>query len=433
MGPHELTRRGDAVATKIQGLTTVKAEHDAKRPKPLGLRGLLPLLRFSPPKLRASIDDALSLEDLRHIARRRIPRALYDLIEGGADDEVSVGRNRSAFGAVALLPRVLVDVGEISLRTTVLGAEIDLPVILSPTGGTRNFHHEGELAVARAAAGAGTIYNLSSVSTTSLEEVAKETAGPKWFQLSMYRDVGLRRELIQRARAAGYEALCLTVDAPVVGNRERDRRNGMSMPPSIGLRTIVDASRRFEWWWNFVRSEPLGLPNISGTTGDTHRREIGKFSDLFDPSVTWEDLDWMLSEWNGPVLIKGINSADDAARAVEAGVRGIVVSNHGGRQLDETPGMFSLIAPIVDRLGGSADVILDGGVRRGTDVIKALAAGATCCMLGRPYVYALAAGGQAGVDRMFSILRDELILDLRLLGCADVRQLDRSFLVPTRT
>jgi L-lactate dehydrogenase (cytochrome) len=388
------------------------------------------VVNFRAPRLRTDVDQAYSIEDLRTRARRRLPRSLFDLMDGGSDDEVAIRRNREAFDTAALVPRVLVDVSHVETSTTVLGQSIDLPFILAPTGQTRAFHPDGEAAVARSAARAGTIYTLSTMGSTSIEDVAGATSGPKWFQLYVHRDRGLMKDLLERSRSAGYGALCLTTDVAVMGNRERDLKNGMAIPPVLGIRELADAARRVSWWWNFLRSDPPGMPNVrvQDSGSDKFRSQLRGLKGILDPAVTWADVEWMLSAWGGPFAIKGIQHPDDAAQAVRLGVGAIVVSNHGGRQLDQVAGTFSSLAPVVERVGADAQVILDGGIRRGTDVLKALAAGATCCMVGRPYLYGLAAGGERGVDRMFEILRTEITRALMLVGCTSVRGLSREHL-----
>jgi L-lactate dehydrogenase (cytochrome) len=386
---------------------------------------------FRMPRLGVGVAELRSVDDLRDRARRRLPRTLFDLIDGAADDEVTLARNRAAFATVGLLPRVLVDVGSVALGTSLLGQPIDLPVVLAPTGQTRSFHPEGERAVARAAGRAGTVYCLSTMGSTSIEDVAASGGGPKWFQLYVARDRGLAKELIARAKAAAYQALCLTVDVPVIGNRERDLRNGMAIPPRLGPRELFDAATRVPWWWHFLRSDPPGMPNLGQASSGAadFRASLRGMRSLFDPGVTWSDVEWMLSEWNGPFAVKGVQHPDDAAQAVRLGVGAVVVSNHGGRQLDQGLGTFSLLPRIVERVGTDAEIVLDGGVRRGTDVVKAMAAGATCCMVGRPYLYGLAVGGEAGVTRLFEILEGELTRALMLLGCPSVRDLGPEHLV----
>ena len=362
-----------------------------------------------------------SISDLRTLAQRRLPRAVFDYADGAAEDEVTAQRNEAAFQGYDLLPKVLQDVGTIDLSTTVLGSPVSMPILLSPTGMTRLFHHDGETAAARAAERAGTVYSLSSLSTTSIEDVASVSSGPRWFQIYVWKDRGLVREFFNRCRDSGYDALMLTVDVPVLGQRERDLRNGMTIPPSLTLNSILDASLHPSWWWRFITSPRIHFANVT-------EERSAKSADLtalwtyvnsqFDPSVTWRDLEWMVGEWDGPFAIKGVLSPEDAGTAASLGVHGIIVSNHGGRQLDHTPATLDALPWIVDAVAGRAEVILDGGIRRGTDVAKALALGARACMIGRAYLYGIGAGGQAGVERALEILRAELLRSLALIGCS---------------
>jgi L-lactate dehydrogenase (cytochrome) len=378
------------------------------------------------PKLTRALRCCHSIADLRDRARRRLPRVIFDYLEGGADDEATLARNSSSFAALQLFPRVLRDVAHVDLSTEILGTRSALPLVLAPTGMSRLFHHQGEAAVARAAKTAGILYTLSSVATQSIEDVAAETDAAKWFQIYVWRDRGILRELIARCRAGGYTVLCLTVDVPAPGNRERDMRNGLTIPPTFTAATTFDALRRPYWLWHLLTSRRLTLGNVRG--------HVSADADVFsvidyirtqmDPSITWDDAAWMIREWNGPFAIKGILHPDDARRAVDIGATGIIVSNHGGRQLDQAPATFDVLPEIVSAAGGRAEVILDGGVRRGTDIIKALALGARACMIGRPYLYGLAAGGEAGVARAIGILRAELETGMKLLGCNAVRNLD---------
>lgn len=371
-----------------------------------------------------------SIADLRAIAERRLPRPIFDCLEGGADDEVTMARNRAGFERYDLVPRVLVDVTDVDLSTTVQGQRIGWPVMLSPTGLTRLFHPEGEVAAARAAADAETIYTLSAASSTSIEEVARASAGPKWFQIYVWRDRRILADFIQRCRAAGYQALCLTVDASVFGQRERDLRNGLMLPPRPTLRTLIDVLRKPSWCYHLLVNPTVALANIGSGCALPEDASVYSLAALddqqFDPSVTWDDVAWMIAKWGGPFVIKGILCAQDAARAVSVGASAIVVSNHGGRQLDHAPSTLEVLPEIVAAVDSRAEVLIDGGIRRGTDVIKALALGARACMIGRPYVYGVAAGGQAGAARALQLLRDEVERAAKLLGCRVLRDVDRS-------
>jgi L-lactate dehydrogenase (cytochrome) len=377
-----------------------------------------------------------NLEDLGRLARRRLPRPVWDYLEGGADDEVTAGRNCAAFDRYELRPQALVDVERIDTSVEVLGARIDWPAVLAPAGMSRLFHTAGELAAARSARRNGTLCCLSTLATTSIEDVGAASDGPKCFQVYVLRDRGLTREYLERCRAAGFGSLCLTVDVPVAGNRERDRRNGMTLPPRLTARRLLEFLRCPAWCRDFLISKRIEFANI-GQRSTTEQRAAGgvvQYLDKqFDRRVTWQDAAWLAREWGGPLAIKGILNANDAQRCVDSGATAVVVSNHGGRQLDGVPAPIDALEEIVDAVGGRAEIILDGGVRRGTHVVKALALGATACMIGRGYLYGLAAGGEAGVDRALSLLRSEIERDLALLGCASVRELGRTHVSPRVT
>lgn len=383
--------------------------------------------------LARHLDNCHSIEDLRCLARRRLPRMFFDFLDGGSDDEQTLQRNRSGFTRYLLHPKVLVDVADIDTSTTLLGRPISLPIVVSPTGLPRLWHNEGEYAIARAARQAGTIYTVPCMGSRSIEDVAKNTDGPLWFQVYVWRDRSLIREFFSRCRDQGYAALCLTVDVPVLGNRERDLRHGLTIPPKLKLRSIANAATRPNWWWRYLMNERPTMANVVGR-GQSGRDDIGSLSEYvkaqFDASVTWKDLEWMLAEWNGPFAVKGIVRPDDAVRAVDMGVRAIVISNHGGRQLDGGLGSIDALPAIVDAVGDRAEVILDGGIRRGSDVVKALALGARACMTGRPFLYGMSVAGQAGVERAFELLTAELQRTLALVGCQKLDELDRSFVGP---
>ena len=367
-----------------------------------------------------------SIADLRRLAKRRLPRAVFDYADGAAEDEVTARRNEAAFEDYELLPRVLRDVSSVDLSTTVLGTPVSMPVMLAPTGMTRLFHHDGETAAARGAHRAGVVYTLSSLSTVSIEDLAAASDGPRWFQIYVWKDRGLVREFFDRCRAAGYDALMLTVDMPVLGQRERDLRNGMTIPPSLTLGSALDAALHPSWWWNFLTKPRIGFANVAGKGAAGHGDLTALWTYIntqFDPSVTWRDLEWMIGEWNGAFAVKGVLDPEDAARAASLGARGIVVSNHGGRQLDHSPASLDALPAVVEAVAGRAEVILDGGVRRGADVAKALALGARACAIGRAYLYGIGAGGEQGVDRALELLRAELRRALALLGCASVSEL----------
>jgi 4-hydroxymandelate oxidase len=351
----------------------------------------------------------INLDDYERLARERLPAMVFDYYYGGAGDELTIGENRKGWQRLRLRPRVLVDVGTRDLSTTVLGQPLSFPVLTAPCAFNALGHPEGECAVARAAATAGIIQVVSTAGTYSLEQVAAAAPrGVRWFQLYCYRDRGVTRSLIERATAAGYRALCLTVDAPLVGRRDRDTRNCFGLPPGMT-------------WKNL---EPAGLDRMEADNeGSALVRYI---SEIWDPTLTWEAIEWLRKASQLPLVIKGILTADDARRAVDAGAAAIVVSNHGGRQLDGTLPTSEALVEVVDAVGDRAEILVDGGIRRGSDILKALALGARAVLIGRPYLWALAVGGQAGVEHVFELLRDELDLDMALSGRPTIASIDRT-------
>ncbi len=391
------------------------------------------VLRFRPLEtdpVARRLRRAASVADLRRIARRRLPRGVFDYIDGGAEDERTLAANSAAFARTTFRPRVLRDVGTVDPATTLLGRPLPVPLVLAPTGFTRIADPDGELAVARAASRAGLPYTLSTLSTRSIEEVAAASGdGPRWFQVYVWRDRGMVREMVERAAAAGYEALVLTVDTAVLGRRERDVRAGFTLPPKIGPGTLVDGALHPAWTWAFVRSEPIRFANVVGG-------EVGDGSDAvslsdyinsqFDPSLAWRDVEWLRSVWDGPIVLKGIQTVDDAVLAAEAGVEAIALSNHGGRQLDSAPAPLDLVAPVVDAVGDRVEVICDGGVRRGSDIVKAVALGARAAMAGRAYLYGLGAAGERGVDHVLGLLDADVRRTMALVGARTLGDLDRA-------
>jgi len=395
------------------------------------LRSVVRFNRIETDPIERRLARAASVADLRRIAKRRLPGGVFDYIDGGAEDERTLAANQAAFAAVSYQPRVLRGLGAVETASTILGRPLAYPLVLAPTGFTRIADAEGELAVARAAERAGLPYTLSTLSTRSIEEVRSVSAGRLWFQVYAWRDRGMVREMIYRAAAARYEALVLTVDTAVFGRRERDVRRGFSLPPSIGPRTVLDGALHPGWTWDFVRSEPIRFANVVG-------RDVGDgaspvtLSDYintqFDPSLSWDDVDWLRSVWDGPIVLKGIQTVADAIIAADVGVEAIALSNHGGRQLDGSPAPFDLVAPVADAVGGRTEIICDGGVRRGSDILKAVAAGATAAMAGRAYLYGLGAAGERGVDRVLDWFQADLVRTMSLVGVDTIADLDRSVL-----
>jgi L-lactate dehydrogenase (cytochrome) len=369
----------------------------------------------------------VNIGDLRQAAKRRLPKALFEFIDGAAEDEQTYRANCDDFAKVKLRQRVLVDVSQRDLSTSVLGQKWNLPLIMAPTGLTGLFWRQGEVSVARAAAKAGIPYCLSTSCSVSIEDVAKAAPGHLWFQLYVMRDRALTNSLVDRAKAAGYRTLCVTVDLPMHGRRERDVYNGMAVPPRITLRNVTDMGRRISWVRNVLMGPRVTMANFVNTgAAQNDIFTIAKFVNTqFDASVTWSDLAELIRRWNGPVAVKGILTPEDARRALDAGAKAIIVSNHGGRQLDGTSSSIAALPGIVDAVEGQADVILDGGIRRGRDIVKAVALGARACMIGRAYLYGVAAAGETGVDKAVDILRGEMDTTLGLMGSRSIRELDR--------
>lgn len=369
------------------------------------------------------LNHACNISDLRRTARRRLPKPIFDYIDGGAEDEVSLRRNSTAFDHYELVPDVLVDVSQIRTATSLFGQPVRLPLLLSPTGLTRMFHRQAELAVARAASDHGLSYSLSTMGTTRLEDFAAAFAGPRLFQIYIFRDRGLTSEFVARCKAAGFHGLVLTVDTPVAGNRERDRRNGLSIPPKLSWQSLLSFALHPGWSLPALIAPPFDFPNVSHRVGALSGPSVSLLdyiNEQFDPAISWKDAEWLAREWGGPLSIKGVMTPEDAKRAIDSGATGVMVSNHGGRQLDGAPAPVDQLAAIRTAVGTGPEIICDGGIRRGSDVVKALALGATACSIGRPYLYGLAAGGQAGVHRALSILKDEFDRCLALMGINDV-------------
>lgn len=351
----------------------------------------------------------VNLDEYERLARERLPQMVFDYYIGGAGDELTVGENRRSWQRVRLRPRVLVDVGTRDLATTLLGQPVSFPVLTAPCAFNALAHPDGELAVARAATAAGIIQVVSTAGTYSLEEVAAAApAGARWFQLYCYRDRSVTQGLVERAVRAGYQALCLTVDAPLVGRRDRDTRNRFGLPPGMT-------------WKNLERA---GLDRMDAR--DEGSALVQYISEIWDPSLTWEAIEWLRKLSPLPLVIKGILTAEDARRAVDSGAAAIVVSNHGGRQLDGTLTSCEALVEVAEAVGSQAEIVVDGGVRRGSDILKAIALGARAVLVGRPYLWALAVDGQAGVEHMLSTLRDELDLDMALCGRPTISRIDRS-------
>ncbi len=370
----------------------------------------------------------VTIDDLRTAARRRLPRALFDYIDGGAEDEVTMRANQADFQRYRFRPRALVDVSHRDQSTTVLGISVESPLILAPTGFTGMFWPRGEAVAARAAGRKGVIYTASTMSICPMEEIAQAATGPIWYQLYVWRDREIVRMLIERAKAAGYRALVVTVDTPVLGQRERDARSGLVLPPRITAMNVLDTLRRFSWLRAFLMNPRPTFGNFVGMPGVEHDAvSLAAFTTKqFSAAIAWADIEWYRTIWPGPIALKGIMSAEVARQAVERGVEAIIVSNHGGRQLDHAPSPIEALPEIVDAAEGRAEVILDGGIRRGSDVVKALALGARACMIGKAFNYGVAALGERGVELAIEILQKEIDRTLALIGRPTLGQLDRA-------
>lgn len=380
----------------------------------------------------AQLRNVYSVEDVRTIAHKRLPRAVNDFIEGGAEDELTISRNRSGFEKIQIVPQILTDVSARNITTTILGTKVSSPIVLSPVGLASLAHPMGEVAAAQAAEKMGIISTVSSSSSWNLEDIAIGSSGTKWFQLYIWRDRELTAEIVERARAAGYTALVLTVDVPISARRERDLHNGFTIPPRPRFSQSGDLLSHFGWFFAQLKSEMAGhkmsmgnfTPENVGMRSRLKMLEV--VNDLFDPSITWSDVEWLKSIWNGPLVIKGVMTAADAKRTVTSGADAVWISNHGGRQLDGVSASVTVLPDIVRAVKGKVEVYIDGGIRRGSDIVKAIALGANACMIGRPYMYGLAANGSAGVEKVIQILQVEMDATMALMGRPTLESLDAS-------
>jgi L-lactate dehydrogenase (cytochrome) len=377
------------------------------------------------------LEQCYRTADFRELARRRLPAPIFHYIDGGSDDEVTLARNCAAFDDVDLVPNVLAGVDSVDLSVEVLGQRLEMPYFFSPTAMQRLFHHEGERAIARVAERFGTMFGVSTLGTCSIEDLAACSSAPKLFQLYIHNDPTLTSHMISRCKEAGFSALTLTVDTIVAGNRERDYVTGMTTPPRLTLQSLLSFAAHPGWSLNYLLREPFDLPNVSGFVNagtGVQSSVVDYLNTQLKRCVSWDDAAAIIDEWRGPFAIKGVMSVNDARRCVEIGATAIIVSNHGGRQLDGSRAPIDQLGAILDAVGGDIEVILDGGIRRGTHVLKALAMGATACSGGRQYLYALAGAGYAGVDRATSLLRGEMERNMLLMGCRSVRELQPSML-----
>ena len=411
-------------------------EANQDRRLPMGmfstLRSVVRFRRYERDRTLRKLSKAADVGDLRTMAKKRMPAGCFDYIDGAAQDEVTAVNNVSSFKNYYFRPRVLRDVAAISTTTTLLGGQIPFPVMIAPTGFDRIAHSQGELAVARAAKRAGIPYSLSTMGTRSIEEVAEVNDGRKWFQVYVWRDKPLLKEMLERAAASGYEGIMITVDTAVLGRRERDVRRGFSLPPKVGLDTIIDGIRHPRWTSDFLRAEPIQFANVKGSSavgdGSTPVTLSDYINSQFDPALSWSDIEWFRDNWPGMIMIKGVQTVEDAEIAADMKLDGVILSNHGGRQLDYAPSPIDLVAPVADAVGDRTAVICDGGVRRGSDIVKAVAMGADACMIGRAYFYALGAAGERGVDWVLEFLRAGVEHTMALSGVGSIDDLTRDLI-----
>ena len=374
------------------------------------------------------LSNCHNFQDFRKLAKRRLPAPIFHYIDGAADDEQTYRRNTEAYGDCDLVPNVLAGVENVDMSVEVMGQKLDMPVYCAPTALQRLFHHEGERAVGKAATKYGTMFGVSSLATVTVEEIEKIAPGPKMFQFYFHKDRGLNDALLERARAANFQVMALTVDTITGGNRERDLRTGFTSPPKLTPSSVFSFATHPMWAWNFFTKEKFDMPHLSGhvSAGTNLAVSVGEyFSTMLDQSMNWDDAEKLCKQWNGQFALKGIMSVEDAKRAVDIGCTGIMVSNHGGRQLDGSRSPFDQLAEICDAVGDKIDVVCEGGIQRGTHILKALSVGAKACSGGRLYLYALAAAGQPGVEKALGNLRTEIERDMKLMGVTQIDQLSR--------
>jgi len=374
-----------------------------------------------------NIKDCYNFNDFRKLAKKKLPAPIFHYIDGGSDDEVTLNRNTNAFNDCDLVPNILASVGEPDLSTTIFGRKIDMPLFLSPTAMQSLYTPEGDKASARAAQKFNTMYSMSTMASFSIEEVAEISSGPKLFQLYIHKDKSITDDLIDRCRVANFDGLCLTVDTLVAGNRERDHRTGFTTPPKLTMESLLSFAMRPGWVLKYLTNKKFELANIKNKTEkgtNIAKSVIDYINEQYDPKMNWKDAEYCIKRWNGPFALKGVMSVDDAKRAIDIGCTAIMISNHGGRQLDGSRAPFDQVKAISDAVGDKLEIILDGGVRRGTHVLKALAAGAKACSFGKMFLFSLSAGGQAGVEHLLQSMQDEIARNMVLMGCKNLKELN---------
>ena len=379
-----------------------------------------------------NIKDCYNFDDFRKLAKKKLPAPIFHYIDGGADDEVTLNRNTEAFNDCDLVPNILNSVGEPDLSSNLFGRKIDMPLFLSPTAMQSLYTPEGDKASARAAEKFGTMYSMSTMASFSIEEIANISSGPKLFQLYVHKDQSITDDLIDRCKRANFDGLCLTVDTLVAGNRERDHRTGFTTPPKLTLESLLSFAMRPEWVFKYLTNKKFELANIKHKTDkgtNIAKSVIDYINEQYDPAMNWKDAEYCVKRWNGPFALKGVMSVEDAKKAIDIGCTAIMISNHGGRQLDGSRSPFDQVKAISDAVGDKLEIILDGGIRRGTHVLKALAAGATACSFGKAFLFSLGAGGQLGVERLLENMKNEIRRNMILMGCKSVKDLNKSKII----
>ena len=379
-----------------------------------------------------SLKKCYNFEDFRILAKKKLPAPIFHYIDGGSDDESTLKRNTESFNDCDLVPNVLASVGKPDLSTNIFGRRIDMPIFLSPCAMQRLYHHDGDKASAKAASKFGTFYSMSTMANNTIEEISNLSSGPKLFQLYVHKDKSITDDLIDRCRRSNFDGMCLTVDTLVAGNRERDHRTGFTTPPRLTLKSLLSFAMHPTWVFNYLTHEKFKLANVAKKTDkgtNIAKSVIDYINEQYDPAMNWKDAEYCVKKWNGPFALKGVMSVEDAKRAIDIGCTAIMISNHGGRQLDGSRSPFDQIKAISDAVGDKIEIILDGGVRRGTHVLKALAAGAKACSFGKMFLFSLAAGGQKGVEHLLSTMHDEINRNMVLMGCKNLKELNSSKLI----
>ena len=379
-----------------------------------------------------SLKNCYNFEDFRKLAKKKLPSPIFHYIDGGAHDETTLKRNTESFNECDLVPNVLTSVGKPDLSTTIFGKKIDMPIFLSPCAMQRLYHHDGDKASAKAADKFGTFYSMSTMANNTIEEISNISGGPKLFQLYVHKDQSITDDLIERCKRSGFDGMCLTVDTLVAGNRERDHRTGFTTPPKLTLKSLMSFATHPAWVFNYLTHGKFKLANVATKTDkgtNIAKSVIEYINEQYDPKMNWKDAAYCVKKWNGPFALKGVMSVDDAKRAIDIGCSAIMISNHGGRQLDGSRSPFDQVKAISDAVGDKLEIILDGGIRRGTHVLKALAAGAKACSFGKMFLFSLAAGGQDGVEKLLENMHNEIERNMVLMGCKNLKELNSSKLI----